>query len=92
MNVRRRAKRTSLDAIVDFTIELGQFPVEGGVALAYRAEIEAAERPEERRRELEDEMLAFTGGKGASPNRLDALVHGVTHLLLKANPPRISIV
>lgn len=43
-------------------------------------------------RELEDEMIAFTGGKGASPNRLDALVHGVTHLLLKTNPPRISLV
>ncbi len=34
----------------------GALPVESGVHLAYRAEIEAADDPEARRRELEDEM------------------------------------
>lgn len=34
----------------------GALPVEGGVQLAYGAEIKAAEDPEARRRELEDEM------------------------------------
>jgi acetyl-CoA carboxylase carboxyltransferase component len=38
--------------------ESGALPVEAGVALAYRAEIEAAEDPEARRRELEQEMSA----------------------------------
>jgi acetyl-CoA carboxylase carboxyltransferase component len=38
--------------------ESGALPVEAGVALAYRAEIEAAEDPEARRRELEEEMFA----------------------------------
>ena len=38
--------------------ESGALPVEGGVALAYRGEIEAAADPETRRRELEDEMSA----------------------------------
>jgi acetyl-CoA carboxylase carboxyltransferase component len=38
--------------------EMGAMPVEGGVALAYRREIEAAPDPEARRRELEDEMAA----------------------------------
>jgi len=36
----------------------GALPVEGGVALAFRREIEQAEDPEARRRELEDEMEA----------------------------------
>jgi acetyl-CoA carboxylase carboxyltransferase component len=36
--------------------ESGALPVEGGVALAYRAEIEHAADPEARRRDLEDEM------------------------------------
>lgn len=36
--------------------ESGALPVEGGVALAYRSEIENAADPEARRRELEDEM------------------------------------
>ena len=40
-------------------------------------------------RELEDEMLAF-GTSNQSPNRLDALVHGVTELLLNRAAPRIS--
>ncbi|MGE4606098.1 MAG: carboxyl transferase domain-containing protein [Myxococcota bacterium] len=35
----------------------GALPVESGVALAYRSEIEAAPDPEARRRELEDEMI-----------------------------------
>jgi len=38
--------------------ETGALPVEGGVALAYRREIEAADNPEARRRELEDEIAA----------------------------------
>jgi len=38
--------------------ESGALPVEGGVALAYRREIEAAPDPEARRRELEDEIAA----------------------------------
>jgi acetyl-CoA carboxylase carboxyltransferase component len=38
--------------------ESGALPVEGGVALAYRREIEAADDPEARRRELEDEIAA----------------------------------
>ena len=38
--------------------ESGAMPVEGGVALAYRREIEAAEDPDARRRELEDEISA----------------------------------
>jgi len=36
----------------------GALPVESGVALAFRSEIEAASDPEARRRELEDEMHA----------------------------------
>ena len=38
--------------------EIGALPVESGVALAYRREIEAAADPEARRRELEEEMAA----------------------------------
>ena len=38
--------------------ETGALPVESGVALAYRREIEAAPDPEARRRELEDEIAA----------------------------------
>jgi acetyl-CoA carboxylase carboxyltransferase component len=38
--------------------ESGALPVEGGVALAYRSEIEQADDPEARRRELEEEMAA----------------------------------
>jgi len=38
--------------------EAGALPVESGVALAYRREIEAADDPEARRRELEDETAA----------------------------------
>jgi acetyl-CoA carboxylase carboxyltransferase component len=38
--------------------EVGAMPVESGVALAFRREIEAAADPEARRRELEDEMAA----------------------------------
>ena len=40
-------------------------------------------------RELEDEMVGF-GFSNDSPNRLDALVHGVTHLCLARGAPRIS--
>ena len=36
----------------------GAIPVEGGVALAYRNEIESAPDPEARRRELEEELAA----------------------------------
>ena len=42
-------------------------------------------------RELEDEMLEF-GQSTSSPNRLDALVWGVTHLLLNRAEPRIAMV
>ena len=38
--------------------ESGALPVEGGVALAFRREIEAAESPDAKRRELEDEIAA----------------------------------
>jgi len=38
--------------------ESGALPVEGGVALAYKREIEAAPDPDARRRELEDEIAA----------------------------------
>ncbi|MDJ0850032.1 MAG: carboxyl transferase domain-containing protein [Myxococcota bacterium] len=38
--------------------ESGAMPVESGVALAYRQEIDAADDPETRRRELEDEIAA----------------------------------
>ena len=40
------------------SLQSGALPVEGGVALAYRADIDAAEDPEARRRELEDAMAA----------------------------------
>ena len=40
-------------------------------------------------RDLEDEMLNFGISKD-SPNRLDALVWGVTHLLLTRSAPRVS--
>ncbi|WP_377374141.1 DNA-packaging protein [Ponticaulis profundi] len=39
---------------------------------------------------LEDEMIAFGEAK-TSPNRLDALVWGVTQLLLKTRDPRIAL-
>ncbi len=38
--------------------EMGALPVEGGVAVAYRREIESAPDPEARRRELEEQMAA----------------------------------
>jgi acetyl-CoA carboxylase carboxyltransferase component len=38
--------------------QAGALPVESGVALAYRREIEAAPNPEARQRELEDELAA----------------------------------
>jgi acetyl-CoA carboxylase carboxyltransferase component len=38
--------------------EVGAMPVESGVALAFRREIEGAPDPEARRRELEDEMAS----------------------------------
>jgi acetyl-CoA carboxylase carboxyltransferase component len=38
--------------------ETGALPLEGGVAVAFRREIEAAPDPEARRRELEDELAA----------------------------------
>ncbi len=38
------------------SLQSGALPVEGGVALAYRSDIESAEDPEARRRELEDAM------------------------------------
>ena len=38
--------------------ELGALPVEGGVAVAFRRDIEAAANPQARRRELEEELAA----------------------------------
>jgi acetyl-CoA carboxylase carboxyltransferase component len=38
--------------------EQGALPIEGGVAVAFRREIEAAPDPEARRREIEDRLLA----------------------------------
>lgn len=38
--------------------EMGPLPVEGGVAVAYRREIEAAEDPDAKRKELEDKLAA----------------------------------
>jgi acetyl-CoA carboxylase carboxyltransferase component len=38
--------------------ESGALPIEGGVAVAYRREIEAAPDPDARRRELEEEHAA----------------------------------
>ena len=40
------------------SVESGALPVEGGVAVAYRREIEAAPDPEARRRELEEALAA----------------------------------
>lgn len=40
------------------SLQSGALPVEGGVALAYRSDIEAAADPDARRRELEDAMAA----------------------------------
>jgi acetyl-CoA carboxylase carboxyltransferase component len=54
--------------------ETGALPVESGVALAYRREIEAAEDPEARRRELEDEIAA---AQSVFPRAEDFGVHDV---------------
>lgn len=50
----------------------GAMPVEGGVALAFRREIEAAPDPEARRRELEDE---FAAAQSIFPRAEDFGVH-----------------
>lgn len=47
-----------VNAVAWPSAQSGALPVESGVALAYRSEIEAAPDPEARRRELEDEMIA----------------------------------
>lgn len=39
---------------------------------------------------LEDEMLSWVPGKGDSPNRVDALVHGVTELARIAMPSEVA--
>jgi acetyl-CoA carboxylase carboxyltransferase component len=52
--------------------ESGALPVEGGVALAYRREIEAADDPDARRRELEDE---FAAAQSVFPRAEDFGVH-----------------
>jgi acetyl-CoA carboxylase carboxyltransferase component len=54
--------------------EAGSMPVESGVALAYRREIEAAPDPEARRRELEDEIAA---AQSVFPRAEDFGVHDV---------------
>jgi phage terminase large subunit-like protein len=40
--------------------------------------------------ELEEEMTTWVPGEGDSPNRVDALVHGVTHLAKNSMPAMIS--
>ena len=40
------------------SVETGALPIEGGVAVAYRREIEAAADPDAKRRELEDKLRA----------------------------------
>jgi acetyl-CoA carboxylase carboxyltransferase component len=54
--------------------EAGALPVESGVALAFRREIESAPDPEARRRELEDEMAA---AQSIFPRAEDFGVHDV---------------
>jgi len=39
---------------------------------------------------VEGEQTAWVPGEGESPNRLDALVHGVTYLALRARPGKVS--
>lgn len=39
---------------------------------------------------LEDEMLTWVPGEGASPNRVDALVHGLTELFRGSGPASIA--
>ncbi len=41
--------------------------------------------------QLEDQMTAFTGGAGKSPDRLDALVWALTELMLKSRPSRPGV-
>lgn len=40
--------------------------------------------------ELEDEMTTWVPGEGASPNRVDALVHGVTNLARNIMPAAVA--
>jgi phage terminase large subunit-like protein len=39
---------------------------------------------------LEDEMLTWVPGEGASPNRVDALVHGLTELFRGSGPASVA--
>ncbi len=52
--------------------ESGALPIEGGVAVAFRREIEAAEDPEARRRELEER---FAAGRSPFPRAESFSVH-----------------
>ncbi len=54
--------------------EIGALPVESGVALAFRREIEAASDPEARRRELEEELSA---AQSVFPRAEDFGVHAL---------------
>jgi acetyl-CoA carboxylase carboxyltransferase component len=54
--------------------EIGALPVESGVALAFRREIEAAPDPEARRRELEQELGA---AQSVFPRAEDFGVHAL---------------
>ena len=65
--------------------EAGSMPVESGVALAYRREIEAAPDPEAKRRELEDEIAA---AQSVFPRAEDFGVHDVVDP--RATRPRIA--
>ena len=56
------------------SVESGALPIEGGVAVAFRREIEAAADPEAKRKELEDELAAqqspFPRGEGLGVHEL----------------------
>jgi len=54
------------------SVESGALPLEGGVAVAYRREIEAAENPEEKRREYEDKLR---GARSPFPRAESFAVH-----------------
>lgn len=46
--------------------------------------------PPEPLEDLENQQTAWVPGVGSSPDRVDALVHGITHLAVKVEPSSIS--
>ena len=56
------------------SVQSGALPIEGGVAVAFRREIEAAPDPDAKRKELEEELLAqqspFPRGEGMGVHEL----------------------